>query len=101
MPGRIVRVARRAVDRYGADASTIWSGNPTADELQKRFDDFAEIRQKAAKHPEAGPTGAADAYIGAPFTVNRQYAQTRWRRLGDPLSQVQIRAAHGCNPWPG
>jgi hypothetical protein len=27
-----------------------------------------------SKHPEAGPTAAADAYIGAPFTVNREYA---------------------------
>jgi hypothetical protein len=28
-----------------------------------------------AKHPQAGPTAAADAYVGAPFTVNRRYAQ--------------------------
>jgi hypothetical protein len=27
-----------------------------------------------SKHPEAGPTAAADAYIGAPFIVNREYA---------------------------
>lgn len=27
------------------------------------------------KHPEAGPTAAARAYIGAPFTVNRRYAE--------------------------
>jgi uncharacterized protein DUF6884 len=27
-----------------------------------------------SKHPEAGPTPAADAYIGAPFIVNREYA---------------------------
>jgi len=28
-----------------------------------------------AKHPSAGPTAAADAYTGAPFIVNRQYAE--------------------------
>lgn len=27
-----------------------------------------------SKHPEAGPTAAADAYIGGRFTVNREYA---------------------------
>ena len=27
-----------------------------------------------SKHPEAGPTAAADAYVGSPFTVNREYA---------------------------
>ena len=32
-----------------------------------------------AKDPEAGPTAAAKAYIGAPFTVNREYAE----RAGD------------------
>jgi len=28
-----------------------------------------------AKRPDAGPMAAADAYTGAPFTVNRQYAE--------------------------
>src|SRR5579862_697289 len=28
-----------------------------------------------SKNPDAGPTPAADAYTGAPFTVNRQYAE--------------------------
>lgn len=27
------------------------------------------------KHSDAGPTAAADAYTGAPFTVNRRYAE--------------------------
>lgn len=27
-----------------------------------------------SKHPNAGPTPAADSYTGAPFTVNRRYA---------------------------
>ena len=27
------------------------------------------------KHPGAGPTAAADAYIGSPFVVNRAYAE--------------------------
>src|SRR6266567_8790715 len=33
------------------------------------------------KYPEAGPTAARDAYTGAPFKVNREFAQTfaeRW-----------------------
>lgn len=28
-----------------------------------------------SKRPDAGPTPAADAYTGAPFTLNRQYAE--------------------------
>ena len=48
MPVWIVRAAQRVLDRYDGDASTIWSDNPTADELQRRFDDFAGIGQKKA-----------------------------------------------------
>ena len=48
MPGWIVRAAQRVLDRYGGDASTIWCDNPTADALQKRFDDFVGIGQKKA-----------------------------------------------------
>jgi uncharacterized HhH-GPD family protein len=48
MPGWIVRAAQRVVDRYDGDASTIWSDNPAADVLQKRFDDFVGIAQKKA-----------------------------------------------------
>ena len=48
MPDWIVRAAQRVLDRYGGDASTIWSDNPTADDLQKRFDDFVGIAQKKA-----------------------------------------------------
>ncbi|MGD0393368.1 MAG: hypothetical protein ABSC41_12075 [Acidimicrobiales bacterium] len=48
MPDWIVRAAQRVLDLYGGDASTIWSDNPTADELQKRFDDFVGIAQKKA-----------------------------------------------------
>jgi len=28
-----------------------------------------------ARNPQAGPTAAADAYVGAPFIVNRRYAE--------------------------
>lgn len=28
-----------------------------------------------ARHPRAGPVVAADAYVGAPFSVNRRYAE--------------------------
>jgi uncharacterized HhH-GPD family protein len=48
MPGWVVRAAQRVVDRYNGDASAIWSDNPAADELQRRFDDFAGIGQKKA-----------------------------------------------------
>ncbi len=48
MPGWIVRAAQRVLDRYDGDASRIWSDNPAADELQKRFDDFMGIGQKKA-----------------------------------------------------
>jgi uncharacterized HhH-GPD family protein len=48
MPGWIVRAAQRVLDRYDGDASTIWSDNPAADVLQKRFDDFVGIAQKKA-----------------------------------------------------
>jgi uncharacterized HhH-GPD family protein len=48
MPSWIVRAAERVLDCYGGDASTIWSDNPTADVLQRRFDDFVGIAQKKA-----------------------------------------------------
>jgi len=48
MPSWIVRAAQRVLEGYGGDASTIWSDNPTADVLQKRFDDFVGIAQKKA-----------------------------------------------------
>ena len=48
MPDWIVRAAQRVLDLYGGDASAIWSDNPTADDLQKRFDDFVGIAQKKA-----------------------------------------------------
>lgn len=41
------------------------------------------------KHPQAGPTAAADAYVGAPFTVNRRYAE----QVGDDW--VILSAKHG------
>ena len=48
MPRWVVLAARRVVDLYGGDASAIWSDNPSADILQKRFDDFLGISQKKA-----------------------------------------------------
>jgi endonuclease III len=47
-PGWIVRAAQRVLDCYGGDASAIWCGNASADEVQRRFDDFAGIGQKKA-----------------------------------------------------
>jgi uncharacterized HhH-GPD family protein len=38
----------RVVSEYGGDAKTIWSDEPTADELQRRFDAFTGIGQKKA-----------------------------------------------------
>jgi uncharacterized HhH-GPD family protein len=48
MPRWVVLAARRVVDLYNGDASAIWSDNPSADILQKRFDDFLGISQKKA-----------------------------------------------------
>ena len=48
MPRWVVLAARRVVEVYGGDASAIWSDNPSADILQKRFDDFLGIAQKKA-----------------------------------------------------
>ena len=48
MPDWIVRAAQRVLDLYGGDASMIWSDDPTADDLQKRLDDFVGIAQKKA-----------------------------------------------------
>jgi uncharacterized HhH-GPD family protein len=48
MPRWVVLAARRVVDLYGGDASAIWSDKPSADVLQKRFDDFLGIAQKKA-----------------------------------------------------
>ena len=42
--------------------------------------------------PEAGPTAAADAYTGGPFTLNRRYAE----RFGD--AWVILSAKYGFLP---
>ena len=48
MPRWVVLAARRVVTTYGGDAHKIWSDEPTADELQRRLDDFVGIGQKKA-----------------------------------------------------
>jgi uncharacterized HhH-GPD family protein len=48
VPGWIVKAAQRVLDCYDGDASRIWSDNPTADVLQKRFEQFVGIAQKKA-----------------------------------------------------
>jgi hypothetical protein len=51
------------------------------------------------KRPNAGPTAAADAYTGGPFTLNRKYAE----RFGDEW--VILSAKYGflrpADPVPG
>ncbi len=48
LPEWILSAARRVVSDYGGDASRIWNDEPTAAELQRRFDAFAGIGQKKA-----------------------------------------------------
>jgi uncharacterized HhH-GPD family protein len=48
MPVWVVLAARRITDRYGGDAGRLWSDQPRADELQRRFDAFVGIGQKKA-----------------------------------------------------
>jgi uncharacterized HhH-GPD family protein len=48
MPRWLVLAARRVLSRYHGDAGAIWSGYPSADELQRRFTAFTGIGQKKA-----------------------------------------------------
>ncbi len=48
MPRWLSLAGSRVVSEYGGDAKTIWSDEPTADELQRRFDAFTGIGQKKA-----------------------------------------------------
>jgi uncharacterized HhH-GPD family protein len=48
VPRWISLAGRRVVKEYGGDAKAIWSDEPTADELQRRFDAFTGIGQKKA-----------------------------------------------------
>jgi uncharacterized HhH-GPD family protein len=48
MPAYVALAARKVIDEYGGDASRIWAGEPTARELQQRFDAFKGIGQKKA-----------------------------------------------------
>jgi uncharacterized HhH-GPD family protein len=48
MPGWLVLAARRVISEYHGDAAAIWSDQPSADELQRRFGAFAGIGQKKA-----------------------------------------------------
>lgn len=46
--GFVIDGARRIIDDYGGDAAAVWSDQPTARELQKRFEAFKGISQKKA-----------------------------------------------------
>lgn len=48
MPGWLVSAAERVLTEYRGDAARIWDDQPTAAELQKRFDAFEGIGQKKA-----------------------------------------------------
>jgi uncharacterized HhH-GPD family protein len=48
MPDWLVLAARRVMSQYHGDAAAIWSDQPSADELQLRFNAFAGIGQKKA-----------------------------------------------------
>ena len=48
MPRWLVLAARRVMTQYGGDAGAIWADRPSADELQRRFDEFIGIGQKKA-----------------------------------------------------
>ena len=48
MPRWIAAAAGRVMTHYGGDARRIWSDEPSADELQRRFDAFSGIGQKKA-----------------------------------------------------
>jgi uncharacterized HhH-GPD family protein len=48
IPRWLSLAGRRVVSQYGGDAKAIWSDQPTADELQRRFDAFTGIGQKKA-----------------------------------------------------
>lgn len=48
MPTWIAAAAGRVMTHYGGDAGRIWSDEPAADELQRRFDAFKGIGQKKA-----------------------------------------------------
>lgn len=48
MPRWLVLAARRVLTEYGGDAAAIWSDQPSAEVLQRRFDDFTGIGQKKA-----------------------------------------------------
>jgi uncharacterized HhH-GPD family protein len=48
MPRWLVLAAQRVMREYQGDAAAIWAAQPSADELQRRFDAFAGIGQKKA-----------------------------------------------------
>jgi uncharacterized HhH-GPD family protein len=48
LPEWVVNAARLVVEKYSGNASAIWSDNPTARELQHRFQTFTGIGQKKA-----------------------------------------------------
>ena len=104
MPGWIVRAAQRVLDRYHGDASSIWSDNPTADVLQKRFDDFIGIGQKKA----AMAVEILERDLGVPVRnlersdiaydvhIRRVFLRARLAERDD--RDVMIGAARGLHP---
>jgi len=48
LPGWVVAAARRVISHYGSDAGRIWADEPSAGQLERRFDEFQGIGQKKA-----------------------------------------------------
>ena len=64
-PGRVVSAARRVIEEYEGDAGTIWSGSPTAQELQARLLKFSGIGQKKA----AMAVELLERHLGVPVSM--------------------------------
>jgi uncharacterized HhH-GPD family protein len=65
MPDWLASAARRVIDEYGGDASSIWSGTLTARELQRRFAAFDGIGQKKA----AMAVELLERHLGVPVAM--------------------------------
>ncbi|MBA4181721.1 MAG: hypothetical protein C0506_14120 [Anaerolinea sp.] len=104
VPRWLVQAAQLVVRRYGGDASRIWSGSPSADELRRRLDEFPGIGQKKAamaveilERDMGVPVSRLDrSDVAYDVHLRRVFLRTRLADRDEQDHMIQV--ARGLNP---
>jgi uncharacterized HhH-GPD family protein len=107
MPRWLVSAAHRVMENYSGDAGSIWSGSPTAKDLQARFLAFDGIGQKKAamavelleRHLGVSVTMMEGSNIAYDIHVRRVFMRAGLADRDDPSEMVAVaRELHPDRP---